>query len=542
MTESFNLITKPWIPCEFLDGRQADLSTRDALVEAHRLRAIVDPSPLVVAVLHRHLLAVLHRVVDGPKTMQEWTAIGRTGHFEAAKVEGYLARVRERMDLFHPTHPFAQTRGLIGRGMPVTSIDELELEHSGWGQREYLFQHRPEDYTHSTTPGKAARSLLAHQAFAFHGTLKGMNPAVGKRLGEPHSTGAGALARSAVIILRRPTLFETLVANLLVYDPSASKPIPASAEDAPSWEQDPLPPNAQECELTRPLGWLDVLTWLSRRAELHSAKGLIVGFTHAAGRGRAKDNGVLDPQVTYERNEKQGFRPIAIRADRAFWRDANALFEATRKGQPRFWRPLAIDLVAPGAGESPFGDGAAYAVEAFGQDTGSGAKVEADCVRQESLSVKGRLLADPNAREAVEHVLRFSDGAIRTLRLALYEFAKLVLPMSDDEGKDSRKERWSFVRRSGAETGSWAALGAVFESFLRDLGDDMDDARQRFEDGTRKIVRERFEDALSAELSDGRALRARAAAEERLAQGLARLDSTDAEAIDGDDSEEEDEP
>ena len=93
MTGSFNLTTEPWIPCERIDGDVVELSTREALVQAHQLRGIVDPSPLVQASLHRHLLAVLHRVYDGPRSLSQWAKIHDAGAFDASKVDEYLGPV-----------------------------------------------------------------------------------------------------------------------------------------------------------------------------------------------------------------------------------------------------------------------------------------------------------------------------------------------------------------------------------------------------------------------------------------------------------------
>ena len=93
MTE-FNLTREPWIPVEALDGSVFDLSTRDVLQRAHELRALADPSPLVVAALTRHLLAVLHRSYDGPRFMKEWGAIARAGAFAAVRVDALRVELR----------------------------------------------------------------------------------------------------------------------------------------------------------------------------------------------------------------------------------------------------------------------------------------------------------------------------------------------------------------------------------------------------------------------------------------------------------------
>src|SRR5262245_6008272 len=61
MMPSFNLLEEGWIPCVMSDGEARELSLRNALIEADRIREIFDTSPLVTAALHRLLLAVLWR-------------------------------------------------------------------------------------------------------------------------------------------------------------------------------------------------------------------------------------------------------------------------------------------------------------------------------------------------------------------------------------------------------------------------------------------------------------------------------------------------
>lgn len=231
MTASFNLTEQPWIPCERLDGTTVVLSTCDALVRAHELRGIADESPLVVAVLHRHLLAILHRSYLGPRTLKEWAEIARAKRFDADRVEAYLSSVRDRLDLLHPTHPFAQTRGLIQQ-FAADPIDQIILERSKWGTARELFQHRRTSYHASMGLADAARGLLAHHAFATGGLVK--------KKGEPISATASPLVKAALVLLRGPGLFQTLVSNLLVYD-QERQPIPSSDKDAPSWEQPPPP-------------------------------------------------------------------------------------------------------------------------------------------------------------------------------------------------------------------------------------------------------------------------------------------------------------
>ena len=95
MSRSFNLISDPWIPCIDLEGRERELNLGQTLARAHRLREILDNSPLVTVSLHRFLLAILHRYY-GPKNEETWIALWQQGRFDGAPLESYWERWRSR--------------------------------------------------------------------------------------------------------------------------------------------------------------------------------------------------------------------------------------------------------------------------------------------------------------------------------------------------------------------------------------------------------------------------------------------------------------
>ena len=76
----FNLIDEPWIPVRFPNGTRTKLGIRDTLLRAKEIAVIEDASPLVVAALHRFLLAVLYRALEGPTDIDQakgWFKSGR---------------------------------------------------------------------------------------------------------------------------------------------------------------------------------------------------------------------------------------------------------------------------------------------------------------------------------------------------------------------------------------------------------------------------------------------------------------------------------
>jgi CRISPR system Cascade subunit CasA len=515
MSQSFDLRERPWIPVETLVGERRELSTREALREAHALRAISDESPLVVGALTRHLLAILHRAYDGPKSMREWSAIANAGRFDGARIDAYLDSdlARDRMDLFHPTRPFAQTRGLRARFEDFAQpADELELARSSWGGGRELFRHRPDAPQVTLSPARATRALLAHQAFVTGGLIRKPN--------EPTAATAAPLVRAGLVVLRGRSLFETLLANLLVYAPGDARPIAMGAErDVCAWEQAPPPealPLAKEPK-ERPTGYLGLLTWLSRRVELLANEdGQITGFINAVYKGLDEDS-PRDPMVTWRRDDERGLVPIGIDTERSFWRSSAALFEATRDESSRFLRPMTLDLVATPEALSVLPAEMMYSVEVVGI---SAEKSRVDAVRAERVHVLAKTLDDPDARTAIDESLSCAETSVRSLLFALRLYARIAL--SPGTRDPDPKDVDGFVRATGAKGAAWSALGVEFEQLLRELGGDPAAAAKRFAARVDDVIWRTFTDATASCDRTGGGLKARAKAESALRRDVPR--------------------
>jgi len=103
----FNLIDEKWIPVRFLGGTRDELGIRDTLLRSMEIAAIEDPSPLVVAALHRFLLAVLYRALEGPTDIDQAKVLFKAG-LPGEKITAYLEKWRDRFCLFDEKHPFYQ--------------------------------------------------------------------------------------------------------------------------------------------------------------------------------------------------------------------------------------------------------------------------------------------------------------------------------------------------------------------------------------------------------------------------------------------------
>lgn len=507
MKDSFCLVAQPWIPCERLDGTRVELGLHDALVQAHELRAIADSSPLVTAALHRLLLAILHRCF-GPPDIPAWRALYEMKGFPAAILGSYLDQWRERLNLFHPQRPFYQVRDLP---FEPDGIATLVTERTAWGGGVNLFQHRPEGIGTTLSAAEAARWLLCAQAFAPGGLVR--------KPGEPASASAGPLNRGAVVLLRGDTLFETLVLNLVIYAPESEAPIPGDPKrDLPAWERDPLPRSLKRSDEPKrmPDGWIDLLTWQSRRLELRFENGEVTGCVRCVGQGLHEDT-PRDPMIAWRIDEKYGYLPVGFDANRAFWRDAHALFQSAQQVKD-VRRPQALEQLARRDLRDLLPFERRFTLDLLGM---RGDRASILLVRAERVPIEAKLLSDPDLGASIRENLGLAEQTASALRQAVWQLASHALaPGSRSPDKnDIRKLADSL----GTERRFWAGARAAFDDYLRLLADNEPEARLRFTRCLRNEARDRFLHGCAALGTSARVLKGAALASHSLAYNLPSL-------------------
>jgi CRISPR system Cascade subunit CasA len=298
-TYSFNLVDRPWIPVR-VGGRLELFSLEQTLLRAREIERLEDGSPLVLVALHRLLLAVLHRALEGPRDATqnaEWI----TGGFPEERIRGYFERFRPRFDLFDSKWPFYQVAGYENR---AKSIAQLAAELSS-GTNKLLFDHTQEDAPPALSAAEAARLLVARQMLA-----------IPEGAGYSPSPVGGA----ALVLPTGDNLLETLCFNLVPYAPDQ--------DDRPVWEQGRPRPDAEQVIL----GLTHRYTWTSRLIRLvpETLDGeTVVRFLHYGPACRLLEGAVFnpDPMLAYRvTDEKLGTRrAVSFRKNRALWRDFTAL-------------------------------------------------------------------------------------------------------------------------------------------------------------------------------------------------------------------------
>lgn len=160
---------------------------------------------------------------------------------------------------------------------------------------------------------------------------------------------SSSCARGVIFFAEGDTLFETLVLNLIEYPPQQFGR-ESKGKDKPAWEMDD--PFTEPRQHGKPLGYLDYLTWHSRRVwlETNNAGGnqdqlRVTKVCMSPGEGLPKD--LRDtmkhytPNMDANRKKEEPWLPMRFREGRALWRDSYALFkkedEKTRPPLGRTW-------------------------------------------------------------------------------------------------------------------------------------------------------------------------------------------------------------
>ena len=300
----FNLIDEKWIPVRFPDGTHDELGIRDTLLRAKEIAAIEDSSPLVVAALHRFLLAVLYRALEGPTDIDQAKALFKEG-LPSEKITAYLGKWRDRFWLFDEKYPFGQ----IPTFEPNTwrAWTALAAEHNA-DNAKVLFDHVDVEAPGTITGAAAARWILATQTFSV---------SCGKS--ELSHTGTAPSATAVMALPLGLDFQDTLLLSLVPQNRAVI------AGDLPLWERNTESVASLKAGCERAAsGLADRYTWRVRSVRLEeNDSGLIGKLAFASGVGNTSAE-QSDPMLGYRIDDTRGKLPIQFR-DRGLWRDFDSL-------------------------------------------------------------------------------------------------------------------------------------------------------------------------------------------------------------------------
>jgi CRISPR system Cascade subunit CasA len=438
-------------------GSACELSLADALVRAHEIREIFDESPLVTVALHRLLLAILHRNF-GPPGRKAWFDLWKRGRWDAKKLSEYFSRWHERFEVFHPERPFYQVPEMDGVSRQPAAILFQEMAA---GNNTTLFDHSFEAEQPALPAARAARGLVARQAYS-----------VGFGKSSPFYFSDSPLLRGFTVLVSGENLFQTLALNLVRYD--EEHPIARShgRQDLPAWEQDR--PAAPRKEGSRPAGYLDYLTWQSRRIHLYPEEdGAFVRFCQLQQNLKLSEDAPRDPFKCYRKEEKRGWVSLSLREERALWRDSHSLMELSTESHSR---PAVFDWVAQIAAEPGADAGAIgpyFSFSAFGLATEIGKAASVTFWRHERLPLPLAYLSDAELLGRIADAIDCAEDAARDLRESVWVLARtLFQPLDSANGQQGRSDDASRLTSELAPLRLyWPALEAPFVELMTALAE-----------------------------------------------------------------------
>lgn len=321
---SFNVLTEPWIPVVRLDGTREELGIMPCLLQAHEIREIRDPSPIIEFGLYRLLVAfVLDALILAdmrPEDAIDLKALIATGQFQARVLENYADHCGAVFDLFDPERPFLQTK--ISEGSEKAFAGSYPVAPSGTNAGHWHHHHESDL---SLAAAEAARVLATFAPFMTAGGA-GLSPSI---------NGAPAI----YAMPKGEALFETLCLNLPLR-------VHLQGNGQVAWRESREPGQEKNQATTS-----EALTWRPRRVQLIAAeapdKQTVVARMKFE-KGDSTRFTWIDPNLAY-RYEKDKVTPVRMREGRPLWREAGPLLllsqRSTGSGEDKvaFQRP---DVVA----------------------------------------------------------------------------------------------------------------------------------------------------------------------------------------------------
>lgn len=444
----FNLIDEKWIPVRFLNGSREELGIQDTLLRAKEIAAIEDPSPLVVASLHRFLLAILYRALEGPTDIDQAKKLFGDG-LPKEKITTYLTKWRDRFWLFDEKYPFYQVPDYEPKEKngekQWRSWSVLAAEHNA-DNAKVLFDHLDVTKSGSIPSSRAACWILACQTFALGGGRSDFQ-----------YTKSSPSATAVMVLPLGRNLQDTLAFSLVPQNCEVLK------HDIPIWERTPEKiATLQKGTERAALGWADLYSWRTRSIKLHlQGNGETISeIAFASGVSYSAENHA-DPMVGYMISEKKGKQYVRFR-ERGLWRDFDSLLPDNQDLAPRVIEH-AIALTKSNQDRFP------RSVMVLGQ-TNDQAKIE--FWRMERFALPEALAGSRLIRTEMRQLLDDAEDAQKSLWYACGSYSRDLL--SRGSRKPNKRDIEAFVRQMPVNYSYWSTLESRFHEILGDYTLDRD--------------------------------------------------------------------
>lgn len=339
METEFNLLDEKWILVRKSDCTTDELSLTDALLRSHEYTALSGELPTQDVSILRLLLAVLHTVFSrytpegeykpvssANEAMGRWETLWDGGKFPEKPIREYLESQHEKFWLFHPERPFYQTKAAEkGTEYMASKMNGVLSESSN---KVRLFSSCAGKSKDTLTYSEAARWLL--YVNSYDGTSAKPSQESKSKENKLPSPGAGWLGKLGLITVRGNSLFETLMFNFIVVEPSNRE---IWADEKPTWELE-KPREKERCEIATPDNLAELYTIQSRRLILKHENNSVTGYSLLGGDFFDKVDAFIEPMTVWgkvkesEKTQIQ-FQPRRHNSSVKMWREFASVFASS---------------------------------------------------------------------------------------------------------------------------------------------------------------------------------------------------------------------
>ena len=495
---SFNLTTEKWMPVVSQNFQLQENSLIELFENWNTIQEIQGDNPPTTLAIHRFLLAVLHRAYQGPKDIDHWEEIE---HDDGQKAIAYLKAHADCFDLRHPERPFLQDANITQDA--AAEIYQAHVLHGN--NTSTVFCHDHQWSSASLSISEAARLVLRLHWFDVGG----------RKTGSSVSAGVIPTMDAANVLVRGQSLKETLLLNLMQYNPKKEIPSVVNGDDLPTWEREPA------AALERiPNGYIDYLTYQWRRVRLFFEQDRAVNVAFHGGDRIPKgvDASQWECGVAYNKTKK-GLLKLRLNHERSLWRDSTAFLQSSDVGH----RPQIISWVSQLQAEELTETHLRIQVLALSIDP----KIQAKPLgwSSEEFSVPVSYLTDRPLWEALSVAIKDAEShykqVFRIFEGSPYKVLAKILKHGD---------AGALAKALNGESRYWVVLDQVFPKLLFDLPSD----HETMADGVTyygnrilpewtKTIQQVATDAFTESIAAIRNYEARAAALRSLNYQLAKL-------------------
>ncbi|WP_046499835.1 type I-E CRISPR-associated protein Cse1/CasA [Streptomyces odonnellii] len=341
--DRFPLDTRPWIPV-FASGATTRVGLRELFLRAHEFEGLAIALPPAASGLMRILSAMAARItrlyyaVDSDEWFDRRYELLEDGaRFGSDAVHEYFDRYADGLRLHDPVRPFLQDPRLNAECSGSSGVNKLVMARPA-GNNQVFFGHFTDAEQVALAPEEAVLHLIAQ---LYYGPSGQCTPRTveGQRYG---NTMAGPLRRVLSCHPVGRTLYETLMLGIL--EPGTWPQVSDRSNDACPWERTELPtPLAPPTPATGPLS---MLTEQYQHAVLLQPGPDKASVTDATITWALRHNrpACRDPYLIWDEKKDGDLYPRDAKAERALWRDLDALVLLSRSGGGR--RPLIFEGLA----------------------------------------------------------------------------------------------------------------------------------------------------------------------------------------------------